>query len=163
MKDHCKKQGRRSIISFSSLNYSRTCGVYAWMVLLGLIIILQMGPSKWVSPSYAAQTSSLVAAYSFDENSGNVVHDTSLNGNNGGVASPLWTSQGRYGGALQFGASDNRVIVPDADSLDLTTGMTISAWVYPTSNRPGWDTVIYKERPGDLVYGLYHLHLDKVN
>jgi hypothetical protein len=46
------------------------------------------------------------------------------------------------------------VTVPDAASLDLTTGLTLEAWVYPTQ-RGGWRTVLLKEQAGDLVYDLY--------
>ena len=44
--------------------------------------------------------------------------------------------------------------MPDANSLDLTTGMTLEGWVRPAR---GGDlqTLLVKERPGDLVYGLY--------
>ena len=38
--------------------------------------------------------------------------------------------------------------------LDLTTGMTLSAWVYPTA-LSGWRTVVMKEAPGSLAYVLY--------
>jgi hypothetical protein len=47
------------------------------------------------------------------------------------------------------------VTVPGADLLDLTTGITISAWVKPTSPLPSRPSVINKERPGELTYALY--------
>ena len=103
----------------------------------------------------AAQTPSLVAAYSFNENSGNIAHDSSTSGNNGHITTPTWTAQGKYGAALNFGSIDNKVVIPDASSLNLTNGMTLSAWVYPTANRVGWDTIIYKEYNGDYTYSLY--------
>ncbi len=31
--------------------------------------------------------------------------------------------------------------MPDASSLDLTTGMTLEAWVSPTATQSGWRTV----------------------
>ena len=46
--------------------------------------------------------------------------------------------------------------VPDSNSLDLTTGMTLEAWVYPTANGSwrdvvyeGWDDVYYLEASSD--------------
>ena len=33
--------------------------------------------------------------------------------------------------------------------------MTLEAWVYPTAAPAGWTSVLMKEQPGDLVYGLY--------
>jgi hypothetical protein len=43
--------------------------------------------------------------------------------------------------------------VPDAASLDLTNGMTLEAWVYPTAAADG--TVIVKESAGGMAYALY--------
>jgi hypothetical protein len=45
--------------------------------------------------------------------------------------------------------------VPDANSLDLTTGMTLEAWVQPTALGSLWRTVMLKEQPGNLIYALY--------
>jgi hypothetical protein len=45
------------------------------------------------------------------------------------------------------------VTITDSNSLDLTTGMTLEAWVRPT-RLGGWRTVVFKERPGGVVYGL---------
>ena len=42
------------------------------------------------------------------------------------------------------------VTVPDADSLDLGSGMTLAAWVYPTSALSGWRDVVFKSR--DMYY-----------
>ena len=33
--------------------------------------------------------------------------------------------------------------------------MTLEAWVYPTALGSAWRTVLLKEQPGNLVYGLY--------
>ncbi len=71
---------------------------------------------------------SLVAAYSFDEGSGTVVLDAL--GNNGTLQGPTWTD-GKYGNALLFDGS-SYVFIPDSDSLDITSELTIEAWVFPT-------------------------------
>src|SRR5262249_25131506 len=44
-----------------------------------------------------------------------------------------------------------RVNIPDAASLRLTTGMTLEAWVFPTSSSASWRDVIFK---GDDNYYL---------
>jgi len=44
--------------------------------------------------------------------------------------------------------------VPDSNLLDLAPGMTLEAWVKPTTVS-GWRTVLLKERPGQLTYALY--------
>jgi hypothetical protein len=47
------------------------------------------------------------------------------------------------------------VTVADAGSLDLTTGMTMEAWVNPTALSGSWRTVLVKEAAGGLAYALY--------
>src|SRR5204863_523042 len=47
------------------------------------------------------------------------------------------------------------VTVPAAASLDLTTAMTLEAWVYPTGNLYKWNAVLIKEQPGEFLYALY--------
>jgi hypothetical protein len=96
------------------------------------------------------QLEGLVAAYGFDEGTGIAVGDASGNGNNGGIGAAAWTTSGKYGKALTFNGANALVTVGDANSLDLTTGMTLEAWVYPTGGG-GWRDVIYKG-PDDTYY-----------
>ena len=105
----------------------------------------QVGPySNVASATTGPASSTLVAAYAFEEGSGSLVADLSGNGNAGQIGSATWTTSGKYGGALSFNGSSARVTVPDAASLDLTTGMTLEAWVYPTSITNKWRDAIYK-------------------
>ena len=58
------------------------------------------------------------------------------------------------GDALSFNGISNSCTVADARRLDLTTGLTMEAWVRPTT-LSGWRTVALKEAPpGDLAYAL---------
>ena len=84
-----------------------------------------------------------VAAYSFNEGSGTTVADASGTGNAGTIGTATWTTQGKFGNALSFNGTSARVTVPDASSLDLTTAMTLEAWVNPTA-LGGWRDVVYK-------------------
>ena len=97
----------------------------------------------------------LVAAYSFDAGTGTTAADSSGKSNTGTLANATWTTSGKFGGALTFNGTSSMVTVADNTTLDLTNGMTLSAWVYPTSNSPAWRTVILKENTTDLVYALY--------
>ncbi len=72
----------------------------------------------------------------------------------GTISGAAWTGAGKYGKALSFDGVNDIVNVPDANSLDLTSGLTLSAWVYPTT-QTSWHTVIMKETQGDLAYALY--------
>jgi len=86
----------------------------------------------------------LVAGYGFEEGSGTVVNDVSGNGNNGTISGATWTTSGKYGNALSFNGTNARVNVNNAPSLQLTSGMTLEAWVYPTTVNSAWRDVIYK-------------------
>ena len=91
-----------------------------------------------------AQPAGLVAAYGFNEGAGTAVVDASGNGNTGVISGATWTAAGRYGGALVFNGTSAVVTVPSAASLQLTTGMTLEAWVYPTAAPTGWRAVVAK-------------------
>jgi hypothetical protein len=98
--------------------------------------------------------SGLVAAFSFNEGTGAAVGDVYGLGNAGAISGASWSFTGKFGGALSFDGVDDWVTVADADSLDLTSGMTLEAWVKPSVTR-NWSTVIEKERTPSLAYALY--------
>ena len=102
----------------------------------------------------APPVTGLVLAFGFEETAGTTANDSSTAKNNGTINGPTGTASGKYGRALSFDGTNDRVDVPDANSLDLTTGMTLEAWVKPTTN-VGWRTAILKERGADLLYALY--------
>ena len=103
----------------------------------------------------AALDSALVAAYNCNEGSGSILHDLTANHLDGTLGSQTWTASGKFGGALNFGTS-GYVTVPDDPALDLTSGLTLEAWVYPTKVRSSaYQCVLLKERPGELAYSLY--------
>src|SRR5713101_8163184 len=74
----------------------------------------------------------LVAAYSFNEGTGTTVADSSGNSNTGTITGATWTTQGKFGNALVFNGTSALITITDSASLQLTTGMTLEAWVYPT-------------------------------
>ena len=105
----------------------------------------------------------VVLALGFEETSGTAVVDSSASPINGalgaGATAPTRVAAGKFGRALSFDGGDS-LSVPDgaATKLDLTNGMTIEAWVKPSSMN-GWESVVYKERGGAgtglLSYALY--------
>jgi len=97
----------------------------------------------------------LVAAFGFDEPSGDLVADASGKGNNGTIKEAVRIAKGRYGSALQFDGTNDWVTVNDSESLDLTTGMTLEAWVFPQAPLAGGRAVIAKESPEGAAYNLY--------
>src|SRR4029078_9428034 len=95
----------------------------------------------------------LVAAYGSDKTAGSIVGDSSGNSNAGSISGAARIVAGKYGGALSFNGSSNLVSVPDSNSLDLTSGRTLEAWVKPTT-LGAFETVVLKEAPGDVSYGM---------
>ena len=79
--------------------------------------------------------SNLVGAWGFDDTSTTTTADASGRGNTGTINGPVRNAAGKFGGALSFDGINDWVTVADADSLDLTTGMTLEAWVRPTAAR----------------------------
>ncbi len=81
------------------------------------------GPTS--TPTGTPTASSLVAAYSFDENAGSTLIDRSGNNHNGTLVNgPTWTA-GMYGTALSFDGSNDYVTIGD---VDLTGSFTVSFW-----------------------------------
>jgi beta-lactam-binding protein with PASTA domain len=107
-------------------------------------------------------TNGLVAAFAFDETNGNLTtaRDSSVVARDGTIRQAVRVAEGRFGGALRFDGINDWVTVTDVANspLDLTTGMTLEAWVNPSS-LSGWETVMMKERgvagEGLLAYALY--------
>jgi hypothetical protein len=91
-----------------------------------------------------AAPSGLVAAYGFNEGAGTALTDLSGNGNTGTITGATWTTTGKFGNALAFNGTSAQVTIPNSASLQLTTGMTLEAWVYPTAIPTGWRSVITK-------------------
>jgi hypothetical protein len=105
-----------------------------------------------LSVPVAAQTG-LVAAYGFNEGSGFSASDASGNGQTGAITGSTWTA-GKFGSALSFDGTADWVTVDHTPLLSLTSGMTLEAWIKPSSVT-NWRCVILKERSGGLAYALY--------
>jgi len=97
-----------------------------------------------VNISVANGASGLVAAYGFEEGTGSSTADASGHGNNGTISSATWNNTGRFGKALSFNGSTSLVSVNDSSSLDTTSGLTLEAWVNPSSTSSSWRDIIYK-------------------
>jgi hypothetical protein len=115
---------------------------------------LALAAVLWSSVA-SAQTTGLVAAYSFDEGTGTSAADRSGGGNNGTLVNgTTWSTTAKFGAAASFDGTNDRIDVADSNSLDLTSGMTLEAWVRPTANS-SYRTVMLKEVTGELAYALY--------
>ncbi len=85
----------------------------------------------------------LVAYWTFDEGSGDIVYDSSGNDNNGTINGATWDT-GKYGNALRFNAQDNYVEVPNSDSIEIDTIVSIAAWINWIDAGDAWQGILSK-------------------
>jgi hypothetical protein len=100
------------------------------------------------APVNAVLPDSTVLALDFDEGQGNIAYDSSAYGNKGtlnNMDNSNWVN-GKYGRALTFDGVSEYIQVPNEDSLNFNSSITISLWInfisLPSPN--DWDTIITK-------------------
>src|SRR5215471_5391206 len=130
------RRSRPRLRAGRATSMGRICAAVAIAVAIGV-------PALAGAPASMAATG-LVAAYGFDDGSGTTVTDASGNGHTGTIANATWAAAGKYGKALSFNGTNAVVTIPDAASLHLSAGMTLEAWVSPSTVSSAWRDVIYK-------------------
>jgi len=76
----------------------------------------------------------LQLAYSFDEGSGTVIHDSSGNSNRGTVVAATWTAAGHTGSALSYDGAGDDVQTPNSASINIGgKGLTVEMWANITA------------------------------
>ncbi len=97
-------------------------------------------------PGDTASCASPVAEWNFDEGAGTLAQDSSGNANTGtlgvGSSAPTWIS-GKQGKGLRFDGSDI-VNVEYGNSLNISSQITISAWINPSAMSDDYDGVVSK-------------------
>jgi hypothetical protein len=93
-----------------------------------------------------------VAAYGFDEGSGQRVADASDNSNDGATTARR-TEAGRFGRALRMHRPSEAAIVPDDGSLRPRKNVTLEAWVRPDRGQ-GSRAIVVKEGGKRVAYAL---------
>src|SRR4029079_8788897 len=79
--------------------------------------------------------------------------DASGNGNTGTISGATWSTGGKYGSALSLHGSPRRGTIPNSSSLQLSSGMTLEAWVNPTTVSSAWRDVIEKGNDNYFLMG----------
>ena len=99
-----------------------------------------------VLESREVPTTGLVAAYNFNLGSGTVLTDVSGDSNNGSLTNAVWSTTAHSGDShsLYFNGTNAYVNVANSTSLTLTSGMTLEAWVDPTSLTDVWQDILCK-------------------
>ena len=86
---------------------------------------------------------------------GQTVLDASGNGNTGTLEGATRVAAGKSGGALNFDGSGDLVRVNSSNSLNLSSGMTLEAWVRPTTSQTNWRAIVHRE---SVAYFLHASH-----
>jgi hypothetical protein len=102
------------------------------------------GYSDVVSGTTSGTSGGLVAAWGFNEGAGTTASDVSGFVNSGTLGGATWIAGGKFGGALSFNGFSSEVTAADAASLDLTSGMTVEAWVNPSAASSTWKAILHK-------------------
>lgn len=113
------------------------------------LIILLVAMQAFAQDQYETDDDT-VGLWRFNLGTGTIALDRSSNDNDGTLADEygMWTSSGEYfGGILCDGVVDN-VTVSSNSTLDISTSITLEAWIYPTVKKGG--DVVRK----DGAYGL---------
>ena len=106
------------------------------------------GWSNIVTLATPAGNSGLVAAYAFDEASGTATADATGNGNTGTLNGATRTGAGKFGGAVAVNGNEAFVDLGDGPTLQLTSSMTISAWIRAAAF-PADDAAVVSKRGGN--------------
>ena len=85
-----------------------------------------------------------------DEGDGNLINDISGNENHGELQGGEWVD-GPDGPALSLNGQDDRVIIPDSDSMYLEEAWTITAWTFVNSTENGFGHILGKRPASGTV------------
>ena len=108
------------------------------------------GTDVWLIKLAPEDTSGLVAYYPFNGNA----NDESGNGNDGAEYGGVSLTTDRFGNAnsaYSFDGVDDKIVVTNSNSINLSSSITVSVWVYP------------KGTPPILSYGTHSHILSKTN
>ncbi len=85
-----------------------------------------------------------------DEGDGDVANDSSGNENHGELQGCEWVD-GPDGSALSLDGNNDRVIIPDSDSLYLEEAWTITAWTFVNDSENGYGHILGKRPAAGTV------------
>jgi len=88
----------------------------------------------FMSSTLYAQDPTLVLYLSFDDEAVDEATDHSQYRNNGTIEGGPQPVAGQFGSALMFDATDDQVVVPTNDTLDIETAITLMVWARPGPN-----------------------------
>ena len=117
-------------------------------VCMGLMILGMM----FTSQSGALDMENVVSIWLFDEGSGELARDSSANGNDAQVIGSLNWIEGPFGKALELNGAGDSVDCGNAESLNVTGEITLTAWVKEAEGSVSQDIIEKWEGQGPYPY-----------
>lgn len=105
---------------------AKSVNILAALLILILLVVLGI---RYFKSDKDPLNRGLIAYWTFDETSGNVVYDSSGNHHQGLLVNNSKWTQGKYSNALSLNGHDNYVEVPMSINL---SQITVSVWFKPT-------------------------------
>jgi hypothetical protein len=116
-------------------------GIRVCFICLIMLVIAQLA----IQVGYAkVDPKTIVGTWLLDEGQGDVIRDSSGNGNNGKIAGAAWVA-GKYGKALAFDGSNSAEIPATASTDNYVDGFTYLLWVKPTGAQGGNTRVMERD------------------
>ena len=113
------------------------------LLIIALAFIGQSSDAK-IEPGSA------IGIWLLNEGKGDVISDSSGNDNHGELVGGKWVD-GPSGSALSLNGQNDRVIVPDADSLYASEAQTITAWVNVNPGEGGYGHIVGKRAAAGAI------------
>jgi hypothetical protein len=105
----------------------KSLSIYKVLTLVFLMVLALF----FVKSSFAKLDMKNVAGmWLFDEGKGEMVTDSSGNGNDGAFVGKVKWVKGKYGSAVEFDGTSH-INIPDSDTLDMNKEITVMFWINP--------------------------------
>ena len=105
-----------------------------------------------VAPSEAKiDLKTAMGIWLLDENTGTETKDISGNDNHGKIQGAKW-AKGKFGSALKFNGSTDRVVIPNSDSLYAKKAWTITSWIFVNKSEVGYGHIVGKRSGAGTNY-----------
>jgi hypothetical protein len=123
-----------------------TCAILTAAVIAAVSIptlIAKAGPTDGLVTNSSLRKG-LILHFTFDQDApGGKVTDVSVQGNNGKASGVRWTSDGKNGGAYEFTADGDEIVVANNKSLN-PKQLTLSAWIKTKTGDHYWRRIFDK-------------------
>lgn len=117
------------------------------MISIGLFLIIL---TSTLQTHAVVDLENAMGIWLLDEGKGDAINDSSGNENHGTLQGGKWVD-GPDGPALSLNGVNDRVIIPDSDSLYAEEAWTITSWVYVNKAETGYGHIVGKRSAGGAV------------